>query len=57
MALREFESTAAGAKTETFFVVDVWDQPGTGAWKLLARYAAPVASPAAVAERKPTGKQ
>ncbi len=52
------QTTGAGAtaKTHTLFVVDVWDQPGTGGWKLRARYVAPMATPAA-AERRPTGKQ
>ena len=54
------QTTGAGpeAKTQQFFIVDVWDQPGTGGWKLLARYAAPVsASPAAAETQRPTGKR
>ena len=45
------------AKTQQYFIVDVWDQPGTGGWKLLARYAAPAAAPAAAESQRPTGKR
>ena len=49
--------SGAEAKTQQYFVVDVWDQPGIGGWKLLARYAAPVAATAAAEPQRPSGKR